>query len=156
MTRPAASSCGRPTSALCGRSFPELRDAPWLHVLRSRLTPDQLQAVDREAPERIQVPSGSRIAVQYEVGKSPVLPVRIQEIFGWQDTPRIARGRIPLLLHLLAPNHRPQQITDDLRSFWTTAYHEVRGELRRRYPKHAWPDDPWTAVAERRPQRKRD
>lgn len=136
------------------RSFAELRAAPWLNHLRSQLSPSQLQALDREAPERLQVPSGSRLAIVYEFGKPPVLPVRIQEVFGWKETPRIAGGRVKLLLHLLSPNHRPQQITDDLKSFWTTAYQQVRGELRRRYPKHAWPEDPWTATAERRPQRK--
>lgn len=94
------------------------------------------------------------MALTYEPGRPPVLAVRIQEIFGWLTTPRIAGGRIPVLLHLLAPNHRPQQITDDLSSFWKNAYPIVRGELRRRYPKHAWPDDPYTAQAEKRPQRK--
>ncbi len=139
----------------CGcRSFAELRAAAWLDSLRSQLTSAQQQALDREAPERMLVPSGSRVALVYELGKPPVLPVRIQEVFGWKETPRIAGGRVKLLLHLLSPNHRPQQITDDLKSFWTTAYQQVRGELRRRYPKHAWPEDPWTAVAERRPQRK--
>ncbi|MDX1968295.1 MAG: ATP-dependent helicase HrpB [Planctomycetaceae bacterium] len=136
------------------RSFAELRAAPWLNHLRAQLSPFQIQALDREAPERLQVPSGSRVAIVYELGKPPVLPVRIQEVFGWKETPRIAGGRVKLLLHLLSPNHRPQQITDDLKSFWTTAYQQVRGELRRRYPKHAWPEDPWTATAERRPQKK--
>lgn len=135
------------------RSFEEVRRADWTAALRSVLTPRQLAAIEREAPERLQVPSGSRIAVQYEPGRPPVLAVRIQEVFGWSDTPRIVGGRVPVLLHLLAPNHRPQQITDDLRSFWNTAYQQVRGELRRRYPKHAWPEDPWTAMAERRPKR---
>ena len=93
--------------------------------------------------------------IEYEPGKPPVLAVRIQEVFGWTETPRLAGGRVPLLLHLLAPNHRPQQVTDDLRSFWENTYPVVRQELRRRYPKHAWPEDPWTATAERRPRRKR-
>lgn len=136
------------------RSFAELRQAPWLDVLQSRLTGPQRQLLDREAPERLTVPSGSRITLTYELDRPPVLAVRIQEIFGWLTTPRIAGGRVPVLLHLLAPNHRPQQITDDLSSFWKNAYPIVRGELRRRYPKHAWPDDPYTAQAERRPQRK--
>ena len=135
------------------RSLDELTRASWREVLTSSLTASQRAAVDREAPERLTVPSGSRIALQYEVGRPPVLAVRIQEVFGWTDTPRIAAGRVSVLLHLLAPNHRPQQITDDLRSFWTTAYPQIRGELRRRYPKHAWPEDPWMAAAERRPRR---
>jgi ATP-dependent helicase HrpB len=128
------------------RSFEEIRKAPWLDWLRNRLTQEQLQTLDREAPERVEVPSGSRIRIEYAPGKAPVLAVRIQEVFSWKATPRIARGRVPLLLHLLAPNFRPQQITDDLTSFWNSAYHEVRKELRRRYPKHAWPEDPTTAA----------
>jgi ATP-dependent helicase HrpB len=137
------------------RSFEEVRRADWLGVLHGRLYAQQRLAVEREAPERIGVPSGSRLAVRYEIGKPPVLAVRIQEVFGLRDTPRIAGGRVPLLLHLLAPNHRPQQVTDDLASFWANTYQEVRKELRARYPRHAWPEDPWTAVAERGPRRKR-
>jgi ATP-dependent helicase HrpB len=135
------------------RSFAELRAAPWLDYLRGGLTPEQARALDREAPERIEVPSGSRVVLEYEPGRAPVLAVRIQEVFGLLDTPRVAGGRVPVLLHLLGPNMRPQQVTSDLRSFWTTAYAEVRKELKRRYPKHSWPEDPWTARAERRPGR---
>jgi ATP-dependent helicase HrpB len=83
-----------------------------------------------------------------------VLAARIQELFGWRETPRLAGGRAPLLLHLLAPNHRPEQVTDDLASFWRNTYPVVRKDLRRRYPKHAWPEDPLTAAAERRPKRR--
>ncbi len=143
-----------PDLAIGCRSFRELRAAPWTVILKQSLSPLQQSLFDREAPERLTVPSGSRIALDYAPGRAPILAVRIQEVFGWKATPRIAGGRVPVLLHLLAPNHRPQQITDDLASFWTTAYQQVRGELRRRYPKHAWPEDPWTAIAERKPQRK--
>ena len=111
----------------------------------------QLQAVEREAPERLPVPSGSRVAIEYKPGKRPVLAVRIQELFGLAETPRIAGGRVPLLLHLLAPNMRPQQVTDDLKSFWNNTYQQVRKDLRARYPKHAWPEDPWNAPPQRRP-----
>jgi ATP-dependent helicase HrpB len=135
------------------RSLDDIRRARWYEFLQGTLSAQQMAAINREAPERLQVPSGSRVALKYEPGRPPVLAVRIQEVFGWSDTPRIAGGRVPVLLHLLAPNNRPQQITDDLRSFWNTAYQQVRGELRRRYPKHAWPEDPWTATAERRPKR---
>jgi ATP-dependent helicase HrpB len=135
------------------RSLDELRKAPWLAHLQAALTTEQQRAVAREAPERIEVPSGSRIRLHYELGKPPVLAVRIQEIFGMLETPRVAGRRVPVLLHLLAPNHRPQQVTDDLASFWRTTYHQVRKDLRRRYPKHAWPEDPFQATAERRPQR---
>jgi ATP-dependent helicase HrpB len=137
------------------RSFADLRNAPWLEAFQGRLTPAQRQAVEREAPERLTVPSGSRLALRYEEGRPPVLAVRIQEVFGLRDTPRIAGGRVPVLLHLLAPNYRPQQVTDDLASFWDNTYPLIRKELRARYPKHAWPEDPWNATPERRPRRKR-
>jgi ATP-dependent helicase HrpB len=137
------------------RSFADLRHADWLAVLQGRLTHAQLQAVEREAPERLQVPSGSRLLLHYEVGRPPVLAVKIQEMFGLRETPRIAGGRVPVLLHLLAPNQRPQQVTDDLASFWANTYRQVRKELRARYPRHAWPEDPWTAVPERRPRPRR-
>jgi ATP-dependent helicase HrpB len=134
----------RDLSMTC-RSFEELRRAPWLDLLKGQLSYAQRQAVDREAPERISVPSGSQIALTYEVGRQPALPVRIQEVFGLRETPRIAGGRIRVVLHLLAPNMRTQQITDDLESFWTNGYPQVRKDLRARYPKHSWPEDPWTA-----------
>jgi len=141
------------------RSFADLRNAPWLDVLLGQLTHAQRQAIDREAPERVEVPSGSHITLTlttYEVGRPPVLAARIQEMFGLEETPRVAGGKVPVLLHLLAPNYRPQQVTDDLASFWTNTYAQVRKELRARYPKHAWPEDPWTATAQRRPGRKRE
>jgi ATP-dependent helicase HrpB len=136
------------------RSFAELQSADWLRVLQGRLSHEQRQAVEREAPERLLVPSGSRVSLRYEFGRPPVLAVRIQEVFGLHQTPRIAGGRVPVLLHLLAPNFRPQQVTDDLASFWTNTYPQIRKELRARYPKHAWPEDPWTATAQRRPGRR--
>jgi ATP-dependent helicase HrpB len=142
-------------TTLChdSRSFADLRKAEWLGAMQGRLTHVQRQAIEREAPERLIVPTGSRIALQYEIGRPPVLAVRIQEVFGLRDTPRIAAGRVRVLLHLLAPNYRPQQVTDDLASFWANTYPRVRKELRARYPKHAWPEDPLIAVAERRPRR---
>jgi ATP-dependent helicase HrpB len=136
------------------RSFDEVRRADWLGLLQSKMTAAQVQAVEREAPERLHVPSGHHLALQYEPNRAPILAVRIQEIFGWQDTPRLAGGRVRVLLHLLAPNQRPQQVTDDLASFWNNTYQQVRKELRIRYPRHAWPEDPWNAPAERRPKRK--
>ncbi|RPI82756.1 MAG: ATP-dependent helicase HrpB, partial [Planctomycetaceae bacterium] len=136
------------------RSFDEIRKANWLPWVKSLLTPSQQQAVEREAPERLAVPSGNKIGIDYSPGKRPVLAVRIQELFGLAETPRIAGGRVPLLLHLLAPNMRPQQVTDDLRSFWNNTYQQVRKDLRARYPKHSWPEDPWNAEPQRRPGRK--
>jgi ATP-dependent helicase HrpB len=137
------------------RSFAELRRAPLLARLRGALTGPQLVAVEREAPERLAVPSGSRIRLVYEEDKPPVLAARIQELFGLEETPRIAAGRVPVLLHLLAPNLRPQQVTADLRSFWRNTYPQVRKELQGRYPRHAWPQDPWNARPERRPAPRR-
>jgi ATP-dependent helicase HrpB len=136
------------------RSFAELRDGPWFDALSGACSHSQRQLVDREAPERIEVPSGSRILVHYEVGKQPVLAVRIQELFGRKETPRLAGGRVPVLLHLLAPSQRPQQVTDDLASFWKNVYPRIRKELRARYPKHDWPEDPLTALPQKRPQRR--
>jgi ATP-dependent helicase HrpB len=144
-------------TALCQgrRSFAELRHAPWLEAIQGRLTHAQREAVRREAPERLEVPSGSRIALRYEEGRPPVLAARIQELFGMAQTPRVAAGHVRVLLHLLAPNFRPQQVTDDLESFWNNTYQQVRKELRARYPRHSWPEDPWHAAPQRRPPRRR-
>ncbi len=136
------------------KSFAEMKRAPLLSILQGALPHDQLRAVEREAPERLEVPSGSHIRLLYEPGRPPVLAARIQELFGLAETPRVAAGRVAVLLHLLAPNQRPQQVTHDLRSFWENTYPQVRKELQGRYPKHAWPVDPWNASPERRPRRK--
>jgi ATP-dependent helicase HrpB len=143
-----------PVLAAGKRSFAELRKAPLLPVFEGALSWEQRQALEREAPERLEVPSGSRVRLLYEPGRPPVLAARIQELFGLAETPRLAAGRAPLLLHLLAPNGRPQQVTHDLRSFWENTYPQVRKELQGRYPKHAWPQDPWNARPERRPGRR--
>jgi len=143
-----------PTLCAGKRSFAQLRRAPLDRILRGMLDFAQLEALDREAPERLTVPSGSRIRLRYEPGKPPVVAVRIQELFGLRETPRVAAGRVPVVLHLLAPNMRPQQITQDLRSFWENTYPEVRSELRARYPRHAWPQNPWDEAPERRPRRR--
>jgi len=137
------------------RSFEDLRRLPLVERLRSGLTYLQQRALEREAPERIEVPSGSRVRLVYEPGRPPVLAARIQELFGLAETPRVAGGRVAVLVHLLAPSGRAQQVTDDLRSFWNEAYQTVRKELRVRYPRHAWPEDPWNAPPERRPKRRR-
>jgi ATP-dependent helicase HrpB len=144
--------------ALCRnrRSLADVRNGPWLDFLRGQLTYEQLRSVEHEAPERIEVPSGSHITIAYEEGRPPVLAARIQEMFGLMETPRIARGRVKVLLHLLAPNYRPQQVTDDLACFWKNGYPLVRKELRARYPKHSWPEDPLTAEAVRGVKRRHD
>jgi len=104
------------------------------------------QRVDQLAPRRIRVPSGLERSIVYAHGTAPVLAVKLQELFGLADTPRIADGRIALTLHLLSPGGKPLQITQDLRSFWERTYPEVKKEMKGRYPRHPWPDDPWSAV----------
>jgi ATP-dependent helicase HrpB len=116
--------------------------APALHAL---LTWEQQRDMNRLAPTHITVPSGSHIRIDYDTSDLPILAVRLQEMFGCKETPRVVHGQVPLLLHLLSPAKRPVQVTKDLASFWKSAYQEVRKELRGRYPKHHWPDDPFTA-----------
>ena len=111
-------------------------------------------ALDEVAPTHVTVPSGSRIPIDYGNPDSPVLAVRLQEMFGCTDTPRIARGRVPLTLHLLSPARRPVQVTRDLANFWRTSYFDVRKDLRGRYPKHHWPDDPLAAEPTSRTKRR--
>ena len=137
------------------RSFDEIRRAPLLELLEARLSHQQRRSLREQAPESITVPSGSKIRLGYEIGRAPVLAARIQELFGMRDSPRVAGGRVAVVVHLLAPNGRPQQVTDDLGSFWRNTYAEVRKELRARYPKHSWPEDPLTAPPQRRPGRPR-
>jgi ATP-dependent helicase HrpB len=118
---------------------------PLARALEALLDWELKQRLDREAPVDIAVPSGRRARIDYVSGPEPVLAVRIQEMFGATATPAIAGGRVPLLLHLLSPAQRPIQVTRDLVSFWRRGYPEARGDLRGRYPKHYWPDDPFTA-----------
>ncbi|NOU64941.1 ATP-dependent helicase HrpB [Paenibacillus sp. LMG 31461] len=115
-------------------------------LLEEMLTWEQRRSLDEWAPTHIQVPSGSRIPVDYSNLESPTLSVRLQEMFGLADTPCIAKGRVPVTLHLLSPAQRPMQVTKDLASFWREAYFEVKKDLKGRYPKHYWPDDPMAAI----------
>ena len=118
------------------------------------LSYEQRVAVERLAPSHLEVPTGSRIALDYRQGADvPVLRVRLQECFGLLDTPRVDDGRRPVLMELLSPGYKSVQLTSDLRSFWADTYFEVRKELRRRYPKHAWPDNPLEAEPTRRTKR---
>jgi ATP-dependent helicase HrpB len=119
------------------------------NALRSRLSYAQSSILESEAPTHFAVPSGSRIPIDYLDG-DPSVSVRLQEMFGLNATPSVAGGRLPLLLKLLSPAGRPVQITRDLVSFWNRGYHEVRKDLKGRYPKHYWPDDPHTAAPTRR------
>ena len=119
-------------------------------LLLSRLSWRQRAELDELAPTHVEVPSGSRIRIDYSDSDAPVLAVRLQELFGQEATPRVAGNAVPLTLHLLSPAHRPVQVTRDLAGFWRNSYFEVRKELRGRYPKHAWPDDPMRAEPTRR------
>jgi ATP-dependent helicase HrpB len=118
-------------------------------ALHGMLDWSRQRRLDELAPTHLVVPSGSRLAVDY-TGAAPALAVRLQEVFGWMDTPRIAGGRVPVTLELLSPARRPVQVTRDLASFWARGYAEVRKELKGRYPKHYWPDDPYAATATRK------
>ena len=119
-------------------------------LLLSRLSWRQRAELDELAPTHLEVPSGSRIRIDYTDPDAPVLAVRLQEVFGLEATPRLAGGGVPIILHLLSPARRPVQVTRDLAGFWRHSYFEVRKELRGRYPKHAWPDDPLRAEPTRR------
>ncbi|MBY4597371.1 ATP-dependent helicase HrpB [bacterium BD-1] len=119
-------------------------------ALKSGLDWSLRQKLDTLAPRRLTVPSGMERGVEYAHGGPPVLAVKLQELFGLADTPRIADGRVPVLLHLLSPGGKPLQVTQDLRSFWANTYPEVKKEMKGRYPRHPWPDDPWTATATHR------
>ena len=141
------------------RNYDQLLKLDWYSILLNLLDWQQRPLLDREVPEKIKVPSGTMATIDYEPALAedglPVLAIRIQEVFGLADTPRLAQGRVPLVFHLLAPNMRPAQMTQDLRHFWNETYFEVRKELRQRYPKHYWPEDPWQAQAIRGVRRKR-
>lgn len=144
--------------AASGRRF-DLRRLDVGAALRALLPWPEASGLDELAPQRIEVPSGSRIRVSYvgeqgEALQRPVLAVRVQECFGWADTPRVADGRVPVLIHLLSPAGRPVAVTDDLRSFWTGPYRQVRAEMRGRYPRHAWPENPLSAPATRGARRR--
>ena len=133
-----------------------LDESSFGEALKSPLEWSQRQLVERHAPTRITVPSGLERPITYALDSEsgeplpPVLAVKLQELFGLADTPRIADGRVPLTLHLLSPGGRPLQVTQDLRNFWENTYAEVKKEMKGRYPRHPWPDDPWTATATHR------
>ncbi|QWC84329.1 ATP-dependent helicase HrpB [Nocardioidaceae bacterium] len=129
------------------RSATDLRRIDVLAALRGLLPWPEATRLDELAPERLTVPSGSSVALDYapDSGGDPVLAVRVQEVFGLSETPRLADGRVPVVMHLLSPARRPAAVTSDLASFWVNGYPGVRADLRGRYPKHAWPEDPTTA-----------
>ncbi len=158
-----------------GEAWPDVSDAtllmtledwlsPWLQgmsrlshlerlslqeALLARLDHRQRRELEEFAPSHVTVPSGSSIRVDYDAGDTPVLKVRLQEMFGQADTPRLAGGKVPVMLHLLSPAQRPMQVTQDLKGFWQRTWPEVKKELKGRYPKHQWPEDPTQALATR-------
>lgn len=131
------------------RTLSQLSRVNLAEPLKAMLNWRQQRLVDDEAPTHIKVPSGSRVALEYPAEGDPFLAVKLQEMFGLAETPRVANGRVPVVIHLLSPARRPIQVTSDLRSFWNDAYKEVCKELKGRYPRHPWPDDPWNAPATR-------
>ncbi|HEX9024501.1 MAG TPA: ATP-dependent helicase HrpB [Geobacteraceae bacterium] len=136
------------------RNLADLGRIDSLPLLKAMLTWEQSRRLDEGAPTHVAVPSGSRITLHYSPDSPPVLAVKLQELFGLAETPTVAWGRVPVLLHLLSPAGRPIQVTGDLRNFWNTVYPQVKKELKGRYPKHPWPDDPWTAVPTRHAKRR--
>ncbi|MBI0397182.1 ATP-dependent helicase HrpB [Cyclobacterium marinum] len=134
----------------------ELKKLPLCNILKDSLTFDQQMELNRLAPEKIKLPSGSTLPIAYNFdGNPPILAARLQELFGWSQTPAVNEGKNPLLIHLLSPGFKPVQVTQDLKSFWDNTYHEVKKELKRRYPKHHWPENPWEAQATRGVKRKK-
>ena len=119
-------------------------------ALQTLLSYNEQQLLEQQAPKTLCVPSGMYREIRYDDPQGPVLAVKLQELFGLAETPRIAQGRIPIILQLLSPGGKPVQVTKDLKSFWNSTYAEVKKELKGRYPRHPWPDDPWNAPATHR------
>ncbi|CAG0958409.1 ATP-dependent RNA helicase HrpB [Geobacteraceae bacterium] len=128
------------------RRLADVASVDLLQPLQALLPWNMLRRLDEGAPTHLVVPSGSRVALDYGDDGTPALAVKLQEMFGLADTPTVAWGRVPVVVHLLSPAGRPLQVTADLRGFWNGAYQEVKKEMRGRYPRHPWPDDPWSAV----------
>jgi ATP-dependent helicase HrpB len=137
------------------RTLGEVSSRPWARVLPGLLSRQIRSALERDAPTELRLPSGRTARIAWTLGAPPVLASRIQDFFGLDDTPKLGSGAVPLVVHLLAPNGRPQQVTTDLASFWRETYPQVRRELRGRYPKHAWPEDPSSAVPKEGTQQRR-
>jgi ATP-dependent helicase HrpB len=131
------------------RTREQLATLDLLPPLRARLSGEQQRLLIERAPASLPVPSGHRVTLDYASGDTPILAVKLQEMFGLADTPKIAGGRVNVLLHLLSPARKPVQVTQDLKGFWNSGYQQVKKELKGRYPKHPWPDDPWKAVPTR-------
>jgi len=137
------------------RGLNDLKKLDLADILLARLSWQDQQELDRIAPTHLKVASGSRIKLRYQPGEPPILAVRIQEMFGCEETPTVAGGKLPVLIHLLSPAQRPIQITSDLAAFWHATYREVKKELAGRYPKHYWPENPLEAQATNRAKRRK-
>jgi ATP-dependent helicase HrpB len=138
------------------RKNEDLENLNLKEILKSCLSPTQLEKFENLAPEKIVVPGGSSIKLKYYPdGSPPILSVRLQEVFGMMDTPKVAAGKISVLMHLLSPGFKVVQVTSDLKSFWAGAYFEIKKEMKRRYPKHAWPDNPLSATPTRTAAKKK-
>lgn len=146
---------GAALDLLSGSDLRQLRDARVQDVLLHRLTAQQQRTLKHAAPDRIELPTGRAAVVDYTAEAGPTVAARVQEFFGLPEVARLAGGRVPVVLQLLAPNHRPVQVTTDLASFWANVYPKVRSELSRRYPRHSWPEDPLAANPESRPRPRR-
>jgi ATP-dependent helicase HrpB len=131
------------------RTREQLAALDLLPPLRARLSGEQRRLLNEKAPASLPVPSGHRVTLDYGAGDIPILAVKLQEMFGLADTPKITGGRVKVLLHLLSPARKPVQVTQDLKGFWDSGYQQVKKELKGRYPKHPWPDDPWKAIPTR-------
>lgn len=131
-------------------SFDWLKKEGFSSIYLNQLTWKQRENFDKLVPERFKVPTGSNIKIDYTKNEQPILPVKIQEMFGQAKTPSICQGEIKLVIHLLSPASRPMQITTDLASFWQNGYKLIVGELKGRYPKHFWPDDPANSLPTRK------
>jgi ATP-dependent helicase HrpB len=127
------------------RTFNDVRQAGLMNAIESQLSSAQARALAEMAPERVELPGGRRVRVEYPAGTAPYLESRLQDFFGMKQGPAVGGGRIPVVLHLLAPNQRAVQVTTDLAGFWERHYPGIARELRRKYPRHSWPDDPRTA-----------
>ncbi len=137
------------------RKTDDLKKIDLYGALLYHLSPEQQNRLDYLAPAKAKVPSGSSVKLDYQPnGAPPVLAVRLQEVFGLADTPTVNEGRVNVIMHLLSPGFKPVQVTSDLRSFWNSTYHVVKKELKRRYPKHSWPENPWTEQAIKGTKRK--
>ena len=137
------------------KGFNDLKKLDLADILLARLSWHDQQELERLAPTHIKVASGSRIKLRYRPGEPPILAVRIQQMFGCKETPTLAGGTVPVIIHLLSPAQRPIQITSDLAAFWQTTYTEVKKELAGRYPKHYWPENPLEAQATNRAKRRK-